>query len=178
MDPYVRRKINELADYVREQLGLGIPVDVMEAVQKLGGDFEYRDDLEQGRFDAVIQKDGDSFLIGLPFNPQYEPRHRFSIAHELGHLFIHMGYMIDLQKWEGIDEYRDSVMYRYGYSQEEFEANEFAAAFLMPAQEFEDVLRENYDDGFFDLEDIANYFKVSLEAARNRGRWLGFFEWD
>jgi Zn-dependent peptidase ImmA (M78 family) len=105
-------------------------------------------------------------------------RDRFSIAHELGHLFLHMGYLVDAAAWNRIDEYRDSPMFRHGHSEEELEAHEFAASFLMPALDFKGVAKRNYVANSYDVSSIARVFDVSVPAARNRGRWLGMFSWD
>jgi Zn-dependent peptidase ImmA (M78 family) len=35
---------------------------------------------------------------------QSEERRKFTIAHELGHLFLHMGYLLDSDLWSGQDE--------------------------------------------------------------------------
>ena len=62
-------------------------------------------------------------LFVSPF--QSSERRKFTIAHELGHLFLHMGYMIDSDLWE---QQENATFYRAGNSSEEYQANEFAAA--------------------------------------------------
>jgi Zn-dependent peptidase ImmA (M78 family) len=86
--------------------------------------------------------------------------------------------LINKEKWEAAGTYRDSVYYRYGYSLEESEANEFAAAFLMPRAEFIEVTQNNLLDGVYQIEKIAEHFDVSLESAVYRGRWLRLFSWE
>lgn len=169
-----RRQINEMADEIREILELSIPVNVKEAVEKLKGVLE-SSDLEHG-MEARISKEGARFKIQIS-NEKIGNRERFSIAHELGHLFLHMGYLIHPEKWNGTGEYIDSVYYRYGHSVEEHEANEFAGAFLMPTIDFEEAVREALNEGRYYLPGIADHFQVSVEAVRSRGRWLGLFRW-
>ena len=76
------------------------------------------------------------------------------------------------------DVYADGVMYRFGYSREEAEANEFAATFLMPEADFRQQVKELQRDGKVDLDLLAAHFGVSKEAARLRGCYLGIFSWS
>jgi Zn-dependent peptidase ImmA (M78 family) len=168
-----RQEINRLAEKIRSALELNeVPFPVEEAVKRLGG----RVEIQTTSVDAFVKKEGDSFLVGLREQP--ETRRRFSVAHELGHLFLHMGYIIDLQKWGKIDEYKDSPKYRYGFTEEEYEAHEFAAALLMPTVEFRARVQGAIQNGQVRLAPIAEYFNVSIHAARVRGQWLGLFEWN
>lgn len=167
-----RAEINALAIKVRQALDLDhSPFPVEEAVERLGGRIVQQDGPE-----AYIQKEGSAFVIGLADQPP--ARKRFSIAHELGHLFLHMGYLIDTDRWSAIDEYRDSPKYRYGFSDEEYEAHEFAGALLMPEDEFRSIVRQFSQDARTPLQPIVERFDVSADAARTRGQWLGLFEWN
>lgn len=87
-----------------------------------------------------------------------------------------MGFMTS--KWNESDVYKDNVMYRFGYSQEEAEANEFAGTLLMPETEFRAKANELDHNGSVNLVDLATHFQVSPEAARLRGCFLGLFAWD
>jgi len=173
MNAQRRNQINILAEKIRSACDLSTPVDVDEAVRRLGGVL-VRASIEE--YEAKIEKFNDSFKITISESPGL--RERFSIAHEIGHLFLHMGYLIDKEKWEGAESYRDSVYYRYGHSIEESEANEFAAAFLMPRAEFVQVAQKNLVSETYELESIASYFQASREAALYRGRGLRLFSWD
>lgn len=168
-----RLEINDLALKVRRALDLDkTPFLVDEAVTRLGGSIVSI----QSDADAFVRKEGDAFVIGLAEQPP--TRRRFSIAHELGHLFLHMGYLIDKSRWESIKEYQDSPKFRYGFSEEEYEAHEFAGSILMPADEFRAAVRELSNDGRTPLGPLAAKFEVSPDAARTRGQWLGLFEWS
>ena len=169
-----RQQINKLAYLVREACEIESPVDVDQAVKRLGG---YLDHVQTNDFEARIEKVGESFKITL-CKDAYEERRRFSVAHEIGHLFLHMGYLTDPEKWRSVGTYTDSVYYRYGHNLEEYEAHEFAAALLMPRAEFIKIAQEHYQNGVFDVTPIAGYFNVSEKAAANRGRWLGLFSWE
>lgn len=168
-----RQEINRLASQIRHALELDVtPFPVDTAVERLRGRIELS---ESSEAEAMVKKAGDSFVIALA--AQLETRRRFSVAHELGHLFLHMGYLIDPEKWAAIDEYRDAPKYRYGFSEEEYEAHEFAAALLMPADAFRSSVARLATGGRTPLNPIAEQFQVSMDAARVRGQWLGVFEW-
>jgi Zn-dependent peptidase ImmA (M78 family) len=170
-----RKEINRLAETIREGLELDLPVRVEQAVERLGGTLEFG--CLDSKVEALIQKDGERFKIVVrDTNPP--ARNRFSVAHELGHLFLHMGYLVDPDKWTNAKEYTDSVYFRYGHGVEEDEANEFAAAFLMPESEFKQAVRSAAKDGDFSIEDVAKVFDASTAAVARRGRLLGIFGGD
>lgn len=175
MNVIKRDKIQYLAEKIHETLGLKIPVDLEAVTLKLGGKLIEVDLPEQ--VDAKIEKSGDAFRI-IVNRAKPDTRNNFSIAHELGHLFLHMGYLINPEKWDEVNVYTDSVYYRFGHDMEELEANEFAAAFLMPKVTYRQVVDECTKNGSCDIAKVAKRFEVSTEAALNRGRWLGIFSWD
>ena len=170
-----RQAIESLADSIRTQLNVSTPVNMQKVIENLNGELlpiTFDDSTISGK----IQKKGNSFEIS--YNAEQSP-HRidFTIAHELGHLFLHMGYLIDPDKWNSINEYCDSPKYRQGYSEEEYEANQFAGAFLMPKDEFRTFVLDNSKDHKIKIKKIAEHFGVSFDAALTRGKWLGFFQW-
>jgi Zn-dependent peptidase ImmA (M78 family) len=169
-----RQEIELLAESVRRACGSEVPVDVEGAVTRLGGCLRT---VPVADHEAKIEKRDSAFLITLT-EDRIATRQRFSIAHELGHLFLHMGYAIDEAKWQEADSYSDSVYYRYGYTEEEYEANEFAGALLMPRAEFERVAGQYRVASGYSINPIADHFLVSREAAIIRGRWLGLFAWE
>jgi Zn-dependent peptidase ImmA (M78 family) len=179
MDYEKRKEINKLANNIRSILELEPPVDVEKAVKLLKGKI-IEQELEYGMEAKIVKNiNGNDPAFFIYINPETnERRKRFSIAHELGHLFLHMGYLIDEDKWNQIDDYTDSVYYRFGHHEEEYEAHEFAASFLMPEKYFRKIAKENYSEGYYHIKPIADYFNVSKDAAANRGRWLGMFSWE
>lgn len=97
-------------------------------------------------------------------------RKRFTIAHELGHLFLHLNYSLkggNLENEYLENEYKNNkkfVFYRDMYSNsnlEEEQAHKFAGSLLMPYN-----LIMKYKD--LDLEDLATIFGVSIEALKRR----------
>lgn len=85
------------------------------------------------------------------------PRARFTIAHELGHFAL--GHCATLAR------VKDQTIPAYMTS--EWQANAFAAALLMPRQAI-------YKHQLFSPDSLAQYFNVSLEAAKVRLKKLGF----
>ena len=175
MDAIKREKIQNFAEEVHEKLGIEIPVDLPAVCQQLGGELLEEDLGEE--IDAKIEKSGDSFKIIVNRNKP-NTRNNFSIAHELGHLFLHMGYLINPERWNNVNTYTDSVYYRFGHDIEELEANEFSAAFLMPEAKYRHEVKKFTRDGLCDIPNVAKRFGVSEDAAINRGRWLRIFSWN
>jgi len=82
-------------------------------------------------------------------------RDNFTIAHELGHYFLHYVF----REGKGPAAFR-----RYGTGPLEVEANRFAAGLLMPSI----VFRARYIEANGFIESVALHFGVSAEAARIR----------
>lgn len=170
MDNSTRLMINSLAEDILSVYDISVPVqDIDEVVRQLGGTIQNEISFSEG----TVEKDGESFrIIVSPF--QDEKRVRFTVAHELGHLFLHMGYRTNDKLWE---EQINNRYHRIGSSEKEYQANEFAAAFLMPAKEYLHILNSVAEGDMVDTSKIAEYFNVSVEAASNRGKFLGYLRW-
>ena len=127
-----------------------------------------------GYSDGRIRKTGvNSFVISVsPF--QSKERRNFVIAHELGHLFLHMGFKTNSTRWKAQN---DTACYHNENLKVEYQANEFAVAFLMPQQDYELVLRQNIKQNMVDTSTIAEYFCVTIETAAIRGKRLGYLRW-
>ena len=153
MDSSTRIFIDNLAEAVIDAYGITIPIDNIEAVvKKIGGEIVEKADLDD-LYDGTIRK-------------------AFTVAHELGHLFLHMGFGVDPDLWS---QQNDTIYRRFGTSEQEYQANEFAAALLMPQKEYlSELLRNKTDDGKVCISEIADYFHVSNAAAGNRGKFLGY----
>lgn len=111
----------------------------------------------------LIRKDGHA-LIGV--NDEEAPfRQRFTIAHELGHFFLH----------PRKDTFVDQVSYRDNKKDilrtpTERQANMFAAALLMPNSLLEKDFRSISKNGFTEdeLQLLADKYQVSEDAMRFR----------
>ena len=170
----VKTLINDMADTIHKLYDIRTPIsDIDQVVESIGGTV-VENELLTGFSDGKIKKTGpDSFSIEIsPF--QTEERKNFTIAHELGHLFLHMGFQSNEKKWRAQD---DVKYYRTGNSTSEYQANEFAAAFLMPRKEYKRIMDKYTKGNIVNTSEVAKYFHVSVDAAANRGKWLGYLEW-
>lgn len=128
--------------------------DLQDLLGKLGGSIGYADSDES----LHVQEPG-SFEILLPHFTS-EARDRFTIAHELGHYFLHY-------RLAGLQEAKSFG--RGARNRAETEANVFASALLMPKESF--VEAWNSSDG--DEWRVARRFDVSPAAASVRAQVLG-----
>lgn len=108
----------------------------------------------------LIRKDGHA-LIGVSTS-ESPVRQRFTLAHELGHFFLH-------PNKDAFVDYRDNkkgVM----RTPREKEANMFAAALLMPRQvllkDFKTIAKGGFSDD--ELSTLARRYDVSEDAMRFR----------
>ncbi|MGY3233371.1 Zn-dependent peptidase ImmA (M78 family) [Bradyrhizobium sp. USDA 4448] len=87
-------------------------------------------------------------------------RQRFTLAHELGHYFLH----------RDAGEFTDRALFRREaqFDRRESEANSFASKLLMPETEFRTVVTRRAN-----LDELARYFGVSSAAAKFRAEALG-----
>ncbi len=173
MNEELRRLINNLTQDIINIYDIQIPIqNINDVVRQLGGYIE-ENVMPDNMVDGSIRKENDSFVISVsPF--QSEERRKFTIAHELGHLFLHMGYIIYPELWS---RQRDATYYRSGDSLVEYQANEFAAAFLMPKERYKEIMDRYTIGTSVETRKIAEYFGVSVSAASNRGKFLGYLQW-
>lgn len=130
--------------------------DVHDLVRVLGGHVEISD----WRSDESLHvgKDG-SFTIYLPPSTSMR-RDRFTMAHELGHYFLHHLYP---------ENVGPASFNRGSRNRAETEANVFASSLLMPAQAFKEAHARLYPD----IHALARQFDVSPAAASVRCQVLG-----
>ena len=89
-------------------------------------------------------------------------RRRFTVAHELGHWFLHKS------------EDGGSVDFRDGNSTpKEVEANAFASELLMPKLEVKKFINDMNGKSFY-LSEFAGKFKVSKQASIYKLKEVGF----
>jgi Zn-dependent peptidase ImmA (M78 family) len=110
--------------------------------------------------DGRILMNEDSGVITLNSAIEFYPRKRFILAHELGHFELHR----HLKKgFSDNDETLNHSSQPY-FIQEEVEANEFAAEFLMPTELFAtECFKKVFNHTV--IENIAERFQVSKTAA-------------
>lgn len=108
----------------------------------------------------LLRKDGRAW-IGVN-DKESLVRQRFTIAHELGHFFLH-------KTEDAFVDYRDN---KRGLTRnpKEVEANAFAAALLIPRPNLLADLKQIFQKGIFeaDVEDLAKKYNVSKECMNYR----------
>ncbi|MCA6067090.1 ImmA/IrrE family metallo-endopeptidase [Chryseobacterium sp. RG1] len=125
---------------------------------------------------GVLVIDNDNCKIGYNSTESYS-RQRFTLAHELGHYILH--------KNKQQEVFVDNITYMFRKTSSknkdykiEMEANQFAAAILMPKSLIEKEL-EKLDDGFVNdhnlISELSKKFKVSQIAMTYRLNNLGYF---
>ena len=153
-------QIETKASQILREHGLfSIPVDPVTLANNIGikvNNAVFSDDNLSG----LIAKRGENISILVnTSDPPY--RKRFTIAHELGHHFLHL-----LSDGEFVDKKVDLFRDNEGGDQTkqiEVQANQFAAALLMPSELVKIEYQKNND-----ISNLARKFNVSEEAMGYR----------
>lgn len=150
------------AEKLRELLGLSDgPIDDMLELLEIMGIVVVKFGYDEEKIDAfscsTILNDKNYFAV-VAGNTRSFYRQQFSLAHELGHFILHRDYNPqELEK----DEYK--IM--------EKEANDFAAAFLLPSSLFKEDLT-SIDINLNSLLNLKKKWNVSIAAIIERGYQL------
>ena len=89
MNGELRSLINRLTQDIIDSFNIQVPIiDMAEVVRLLGGSVEATPNVCD-RAEGSIRKLDNSFVIYVS-TFQTKERRQFTIAHELGHLFLHM----------------------------------------------------------------------------------------
>jgi Zn-dependent peptidase ImmA (M78 family) len=127
---------------------LSVPIDVEAFCKNVAGLEIYFDPGMDDRVSAVLRRDLRAVLVNAN---KARVHQRFSIAHELGHWYLHSDSSVANERTvplAAINELLDA------------EANAFAAEFLMPAAAVHEFVRA----GVADLPALAVRFEVSQGA--------------
>jgi Zn-dependent peptidase ImmA (M78 family) len=171
-----RRQIREAVDQLLRQSGTVSPAVDVEAIAKLHGITVQRQKVEDS-FSGFLLRDNQSGTVVIGVNAQHPPvRRRFTIAHELGHFFLHEHEKLRVDQGTFVINRRDARS-STGTDIQEIEANAFAAELLMP-EEF--ILRDIEELNKNPLADhqllcrMADRYDVSEPAMAIRLSNLGF----
>lgn len=141
-----------------------LPVDVEDIARKMGAIVHHRTDMDDTSGIIAVQDGAPVIYVN---NYDASVRQRFTIAHELGHWALR--HITE----EGEVLPRDSrLTYSMSSSWIEREANQFAAALLMPAEYVEYVMQTGEA---VTLAELSRLFGVSNTAMQFRVRNLGLF---
>lgn len=175
-----------LASYEQARgVKLKAPVNVDELAKFLNVRVE--EDLSLELEDAIGQicfHDDTQAVVSInPVQNSYEPRRRFTLAHELGHFCLHT----DKVK-SGFKDNRKTMSRSLSYwDPKESEANNFAAQLLMPShlilEHGQDIINQykaHHDDAVMPVAEftsrLASLFKVSNKAMEYRLKNLGIIK--
>lgn len=155
--------VQQLAERIADKVGYKPGGDLKAIVQSLGGNIVYESgDYELGSGSLEVHPTGSkkthSHFIIRVLGVVGNLRNRFTIAHELGHYFLHSGV--------GTKGIRVA---RAGTGRVEWEANWFAAAFLMPAAPF----RRDWARADNNIYRMVDRYQVSEAAIEIRLEQLG-----
>jgi Zn-dependent peptidase ImmA (M78 family) len=151
---------------------LQTPVPVEQIAAAKGAQITYA--AFEGDVSGVLYRESDRILIGV--NSTHAPtRQRFTMAHEIGHLVMHEGRPVVVDRLVRVN-LRDGTS-----NQEEIEANAFAAELLMPRrlisaqiQRLVERARPIVPQEL--VAELAGAFRVSLEAMSYRLENLGILD--
>jgi Zn-dependent peptidase ImmA (M78 family) len=144
------------------------PVPVDRIAEKLGIELKFAPSDDE--LSGALIRTGNETVIGVN-SSHHQNRQRFTIAHELGHFLLHKGIQMHVDEDFRVN-LRDGQSSR-ATSQEEIEANRFAAELLMPTEFIRrDVERRNSRNGDL-VEELALRYGVSPRAMEIRLTNLG-----
>ena len=157
--------IEKLADKVRQHCGLGKdPIDNLQYVLESNGIIVtgFRDvDAHIDAFSQQINVNGKAvYIIALAIGDKPIERLRFDMAHELGHILMHI--------WGEKNEY----VPRDEFNAREKQANMFASALLLPRETFSRNVSA-YPSNVDFYKSLKKKWKVSIQAMMYRTRQLG-----
>lgn len=161
----IERRVDEI---LRTNKADTIPVDPVTLANKLGIKI-HNAQFSDGSLSGMISKRGENIMI-LVNQRDSDTRKRFTIAHELGHHFLHLmeedGEFID----ETINLFREQLQdgEQRSSKRKEVEANKFASALLMPKY----LVKKEFDRNN-DLSYLARKFGVSESSMGYRINELG-----
>jgi Zn-dependent peptidase ImmA (M78 family) len=172
---YIRAKVESLL----HESGVTEPeVPVEKIARRHGIEIRSQPIDEEGVSGFLARRPGQAAIIGVNSN-QPEKRRRFTVAHELGHFFLHgeQGQQeVHVDRTHQFSVKLRSPASSRGDDIEEVEANLFAAELLMPTRFIEhDFARQSIDlsDDDEAAAALAERYGVSTQAMSIRLAYLG-----
>ena len=169
------KKIQRQVEQILEQYNISSPpIDVPFIAKSRGIDLVLAD---LGDISGILFREGNRITIGVNKNHK-ETRQRFTIAHEIGHLFLHGDEALHVDKVFAIKlrNHTSSEAVDLG----EIEANAFAAELLMPTEMIQQEMQKlpgvlDYEKDII-IERLAKIFNVSQQATTIRLINLGYIK--
>ncbi len=143
------------------------PIDVEKIANKLGIKIKYTS-FDSDEVCGLLVRKGDEVILGVNQNHSTN-RHRFSIAHEIGHYVLHMTKPIFID-----GAFNRNQKSSTGTESEEIEANTFAAELLMPEHFLSGDIEKINEWDEHTIRNLADKYNVSVEALVYRLTNLGY----
>ena len=172
-------RIIELLRKIYPKLSLdNVKADIEKTVEEaLGIDIKYSD-----MFHLESKNDVSGYVHVVNGKPEIvvngndtEYRRRFTIAHELGHIFLHWAWLPDRKIDENLVEvsYRNNIYDTNEKQIKEYEADAFAAEFLAPISKVRESLDQYRRSDIYNKEEqiqrLIHDYKISNGTA--------FYQW-
>ncbi|ATQ69300.1 MULTISPECIES: ImmA/IrrE family metallo-endopeptidase [Methylosinus] len=164
-----KANISAFAEQVSVGIGLTRGAMLEPVVARMGGKIVYKTPQRMdGKLpESIVVRSGNDFTIFLPSITSLV-RDRFTIAHELGHLFIHYPMVAKQYPGAAMRATRWVDPSNADLQRTEWEANWFAASFLMREKDFRAAYAQTSD-----IKQLASMFVVSEQSASIRAESLG-----
>lgn len=165
----------QAAELLRQAHVRNAPVPVERLAARLDAEIVFHRFAPEEEISGVVYRNEDgSSIIGVNSSHRVV-RQRFTIAHEIGHLLLHADETLHVDKNFPIG-LRNGVSSK-SVDENEIEANQFAAALLMPANFIaKDIEPLIGTDVVFAIRKLAKKYKVSEEAMSIRLSVLRYIE--
>ncbi|MGO6998290.1 ImmA/IrrE family metallo-endopeptidase [Rhizobium leguminosarum] len=160
-----KASVSAFAEQIAQHLNYDPESSIEILVSRLGGAISYRNAVGDKPESIVVEPAG-SFKIFLPTMTS-TGRDKFTVAHELGHYYLHFPIIHADDPEAGMKAYRWVDENNRDLQRCEWEANWFAASFVMPKQLFERLFHEG------GKEKVVEVLGVSPKAAEVRAGSLG-----
>ena len=165
--------IDNLTEKIIDVYNIKIPIiNIKKVIKSIGGKIVYKDNYREIADGNIVKTHDRKFDILLPILNK-NSNNNFTIAYNLGHIFLHMGYRTDFLLWNKIII---NKQYKFISSRQEKQSEYFALSLLMPKNIFLKIFYKYSDDDTVDMTEIANYFNVSISQSRRRASFLGLIK--
>ncbi|UXS31337.1 ImmA/IrrE family metallo-endopeptidase [Agrobacterium tumefaciens] len=159
-----KASVAAFAESVAAELSFNAGEPIEDVVSSLGGAISYRNPVGEAIPESIRVEPSCKFKIFLSSLTSVS-RDRFTLAHELGHFFLHFplvsqafpGFGMRATRW--VDESNPDLQ------RCEWEANWFAASFVMPEAPFREVFPQG-------IASASSFFGVSEKAVVVRAKSL------
>lgn len=165
--------IDNLAEKIIDAYNIQIPImNMKEVLKSIGGKIAYKNNYYELIDGNIIKTHDRKFDILLPILNK-NSNNNFTIAYNLGHIFLHMGYRTNFSLWNNIVV---NKQYKFKSLKQERQSEYFALSLLMPKNIFLKIFYKYSDDDTVDMTEVANYFNVSISQSRRRASFLGLIK--